>query len=120
LSVGAYTGRIVTVDLNGVVQGTRYTLPEHSPDEADALSSVLDDWFTRDDLLALGYPQGKVQRLVASLQGKRLLTSERIERKLAYKVTALIPIPNDFRSVTEAFATEPLEEEPVLTQGRDT
>src|SRR5207244_609113 len=101
----------------GRVQGTHYSLPELSVDEADALKALPQTWFTRDDLLALGYPQGKAQRLVASLQAKGLLTSQRLERKVSYSLTGRIPIPNGFRAITEAFAAEPLRQEPTLLGG---
>lgn len=117
LSVGAHSGRIVTIDLAGRVQGTPYTLPELAADEADALKALPQGWFMRDDLLALGYPQGKAQRIVSSLEAKGLLTSERLERKVRYSVTGLIPIPNGFRAITEAFAAEPFRSEPTLLRG---
>jgi hypothetical protein len=116
LSVGAHSGRIVTIDLAGRVQGTPYTLPELAADEADALKALPQGWFTRDDLLALGYPQGKA-RIVTGLQAKGLLTSQRLERKVRYSLTGLIPIPNGFRAITEAFAAEPLRQEPTLMRG---
>jgi len=117
LSVGAHSGRIVTIDLAGRVQGTPYTLPELAADEADALKALPQGWFTRDDLLALGYPQGKAQRIVSGLQAKGLLASQRLERKVRYSLTGLIPIPNGFRAITEAFAAEPLRAEPKLLRG---
>jgi hypothetical protein len=118
LSVGAFTGRIVTVDISGRVVGTPYSLPELSSDEVEVIKALPDDWFTRDDLLGLGYTQGKAQRLLASLQAKELLLADRLDgRKFSYQITGQIPVPNNIRTVTSALTANPLDKQPKTIKG---
>ena len=118
LSVDAHTGAIVTVDQTGRIQPTAHALPELSPDEAEVVAALRGGEFTKDDLLARGSRPAKVQQLLASLQAKGLLDSESLEgRRHVYRVTGLVPVPNDFTSITEAFEVEPLAIEPRVIEG---
>jgi hypothetical protein len=118
LSVDAFTGRIVTVDMSGCVARTPYSLPELSSDEVEVIKALPDEWFTRDELLGLGYAQGKAQRLIASLQAKELLLTDRSGgRKFTYQISGEIPVPNNIRAVTSVLAANALGQQPKTIQG---
>jgi hypothetical protein len=108
ISVGAEAGWIVTVSDTGKLQRSSYSLPVLSQEEAELIDALSTDWFGRDDLTALGYPQAKAQRLVASLRAKGALSaSKQADRRVAYRITAFIPLPDpDLKPITSGYATE--------------
>jgi hypothetical protein len=113
VSVGAQAGWIVTVSDAGEVQRSSYYLPELSQEEADLIDVLATGWFGRDELTALGYPQAKAQRLLASLRAKDVVSTVRqSDRRVSYRISAFIPLPlAELRPLTSVYATEAAAQE---------
>jgi len=101
-SVDATNGKIAVLTEGGITYPYPY-LTLLDADEARVIRVVRDSWFALDNVMALGFTQGKSQRILRNLVGKGVVEQGKSGRRTIYKLKFQFPDPRILRSISEVY-----------------